>query len=129
MMRAVALILSFAILGCFPHDPRKRTYAQLVEGGSILTGVALEAVVNSGADCDLMQGGVTFSNESCHTKATILGNTGLALILGGLIGFLATISTAEEDKAQPPIDIKADKATNTEKPKLTLPPGVKGNAD
>ena len=126
-MRAVALILSIALLsGCFPHNARKRTYAQLAEGGAIVSGIVIEALVNSGADCDQM-GPVVNPNSDCRSKATIAGDIGLGLIIGGLVGFLATISTAEEDKT-PIIEIKAE-TTPQDKPKLTLPPGVKGNAD
>ncbi|MDB4957795.1 MAG: hypothetical protein JWO36_5364 [Myxococcales bacterium] len=126
-MRAVALTLSIALLsGCFPHDAHKRTLAQLGEGGSILAGVAIEAVINSGADCDQM-GPVASPDSSCRNKAAIFGDVGLGLILAGLVGFLATISTAEDEKVAPAIDIKADAKTEDKTP-LKLPPGVKGNA-
>lgn len=120
------MTLSIALLsGCFPHDARKRTFAQLGEGGAIAAGIALEAVVNSGADCDQM-GPVVNPDSSCRNKATIVGDIGLGLILAGLVGFLATVSTAEEDKT-PTVEIKADNATSEDKTTLKLPPGVKGN--
>lgn len=120
--RVVALLASFSLLGCFPHNARHRTYAKLGEGGAIVAGIVLEALVNSGADCDQMAGTATGST-SCHDKATLLGDVGVGLILGGLLGFVATISTEDEGRAPPPVvEIKADRATN---PKLALPPGVK----
>src|SRR5437660_863539 len=116
-MRAVALAVSVAMLGCFPHDARKQTYAKLVEGGAIVAGIAVEAIVNSGADCDQMVG-VVSTADSCHTKASVYGDTGIALIIGGLLGFVATVSTADENKPAI-VEIKAaDKPAD--KPKLAL---------
>jgi len=126
-MRAVALLLTITtMLGCFPHNAQHRTYAKWAEGGAIVAGIAMEAVINSGADCDQMAlpGQTT---GGCHTKAAVLGDLGLALMLGGLLGFIATISTAEEDKTPPPVDIKAEQPAD--KPKVSLPPGVKAPAD
>src|SRR5262245_17195111 len=105
-MRAVALLLSVTMLGCFPHDPHARTTAKLVEGGSILAGIGLNFLVNSGADCDVMaMPGVM---DNCKTKGAVLGDLGFGLILAGVVGFIATVSTADDDKpTPPPIDIKA----------------------
>jgi hypothetical protein len=121
-MRAAAVVLSLSLFGCFPHDAHKRTLAQYVEGGSIVAGIGVEFLVNTGADCDQMRmAGIT--NASCHTRAEVLGDIGVALILAGLMGFTATMATAEEEKAPARIDIKADKPA--EKPDVKLPPGVK----
>ena len=127
MKRAVALLLSISLLGCFPHNPRQRTYAQLAEGGAIVAGIIMEYFVQTGADCDAMKlPGVT-DDSSCHVKNGALGDVGVALIVGGLLGFVGTISTAEDDKkASPMIDIKAKPAESHAD--LKLPPGVKGNA-
>ncbi len=94
------------MLGCFPHDPRARTTAKLVEGGSILAGIGMNFLVNSEADCDAMaMPGVM---DNCKTKGAVLGDLGFALILAGVVGFIATVSTADDDKpTPPPIDIKA----------------------
>ena len=122
-------MLSIAVLssaGCFPHDAHKRTLAQLSEGGAILTGIAIEAAINSGADCDQM-GPVVSPNSSCRTSSAIAGDIGLGLILAGLVGFLATVSTAEDDKPAPIVELKAERTTE-DKSALKLPPGVKGNA-
>ena len=59
-------------------------------------------------------------------KATVLGDLGVALMLGGLLGFVATISTAEEDPTPKPVTIKSDEPA--EKPAVTLPAGVQGAA-
>jgi hypothetical protein len=125
MRRAVALLLttSLSLLGCFPHNAHKRTLAQLGEGGAVVGGIAMEAMLNTGADCDAMTMPGAPPDSNCHTNNTILGNIGVALILGGLLGFVATISTAEEEKAPPPVDIKAEQPVV--KQDLKLPPGVK----
>src|SRR5579862_2031211 len=96
MMRAVALMISISLLGCFPHNARRRTYAELAEGGAIVAGIVSEYFVNTGADCDIMsEPGVP--DTACHTKASALGDIGVALIVGGLLGFVGTISTAEDE--------------------------------
>jgi hypothetical protein len=109
-MRAVALLTSLSLLGaggCFPHDPHARTIAKLSEGGAIAVGIGLLALAGTGADCDAMTMGALGSNDSCHTKATVLSDIGLALLLGGLSGFIATVSTAEEDRPVPTTVITA----------------------
>jgi hypothetical protein len=121
-MRAVALMLSIAVAGCFPHNPKARSIAKYSEGGLIVAGIGLEflASTKTGADCDAMAMAGT-NNSNCHTSGTILGGVGFALIMAGLTGFIATISTAEdaEKKAAPPrIDIKAQP---TAKPEVKLP--------
>lgn len=101
-MRAVALLVSLAMStgACFPHNEHHQTLAKLTEGGLVVAGVALLFAVNTGADCDAMlQPGE--SGDSCHTKATVLGDIGLGLILTGLIGFIATVSSAEDAKPTP----------------------------
>jgi hypothetical protein len=125
-MRAVALTLSITLLGCFPHSARNRTFAKLGEGGAIVAGITLEAIINSGADCDQM-GAVVMPNSACHDKATVLGDVGVGLILAGLLGFVATVSTAEDDKETPPASVEIKANTTDEKPAVKLPPGVKGN--
>lgn len=128
MRSAVALLLtSTMMLGCFPHDAHKRTLAQFAEGGAVVSGIALEAFLSTGADCDAMTMIGAPPDSNCHTKSTVLGDLGVALILGGLLGFVATISTAEEAKAPPPVDIKAP--APAAKADLKLPPGVKGNTE
>jgi hypothetical protein len=128
-MRAVAfLALLSLMIGCFPHNRKARTISKYAEGGSLLAGVGLEFLANSGADCQQMAGPLQ-SDSSCHTKATVMGDLGVALILAGMLGFVATVSTDEdkddEDKATVKV-IKADKPA--EKPDVKLPPGVKAPA-
>jgi len=96
-----------SLLGCFPHNERYRTYAKLSEGGAILAGIGMELLVNTGADCDASGMGLG-QDSSCHTRANVFGDIGLGLILAGVLGFVATISTAEDAKPEPPrIEIKA----------------------
>jgi hypothetical protein len=122
-MRAVALIVSIGLLGCFPHNEKYRTYAKYAEGGLILAGIGAEAIASrhTGATCDQMPGSIGY-DASCHTDNTVYGGVGLAMILAGLTGFIATVSTAEEDTKPipPPIDVKAQ----PEKPAVKLPAGV-----
>ena len=111
-----------SLLACFPHNPRARTYAKLGEGGALVGGIVLAAVAGTSADCDQMaMPGIDTS--ACRNKATLLGGIGVALIVGGLLGFVATISSAEEDKTSPPVqEIKA------QKPAETTPPAETGSA-
>lgn len=96
-MRAVlASALSLSLLaGCFPTNPQYRTYAKLGEGAAIVGGIAMLYGVNSGADC---MNGPAGPDTSCKDKASVLGDVGLGLILVGLIGFIATVSTATDDQ-------------------------------
>lgn len=96
-MRAVALLVIASLLGCFPHDAHKRTIAQLVEGGTLAAGIGMEYFANTSADCDLtkqMNGGV---GGSCGGVSQTIGSVGVGLILAGLVGFIVTISGAQDD--------------------------------
>ena len=98
-MRAVALVLSLSLVACFPNNARHRTIAQITEGGLLAGGIALLAVINTGADCDQnMRPGM---DMDCKSDAGILGGVGLTMIILGLVGFIATISTAPDDKPTP----------------------------
>ncbi len=124
MRAVVALMLSASILtpGCFPHDSHKRTLAQLIEGGTIAAGIGVEAFVSTGADCDMMTMPGLPINTNCHNHSAAVGGIGVALILAGVLGFIATISTAEDDKPEAPrIDIKA-KPQTTDPVTTTAPP-------
>jgi hypothetical protein len=121
MKAAVALILSLSLLGCFPNNPRHRTYAKAAEGISLVAGIAISAVANTGADCDSMaMAGQDVSD--CRTKAKWLGTIGMVLILGGLVGFIATVSSAEDAEIKQANDFATKPVED--KPTLTLPPGV-----
>ncbi|MGE0547736.1 MAG: hypothetical protein AB7O24_31615 [Kofleriaceae bacterium] len=100
-MRFVALFVTFAVLvgGCFPHNARARRIAKFSEGAAILAGIGMLAVINSGADCEHDP---IMPNEPCKDKAEILGDIGLGLILAGLIGFIATVSTSPDDQGSTP---------------------------
>src|SRR3954470_12727284 len=103
---ASTLCLSLGLTSCFPTNPRARTIAKLSEGGVIVAGIAMLSIVNSGAECDAKgQPGVPDSN--CHSTANALGDIGFGLILTGLIGFIATVSTAPDDKPDPPAAVTA----------------------
>lgn len=120
-MRIVAFVVSLSMLGCFPNSPQKRTYAKWTEGGMIAAGIALNFVVNSEADCDAMAP-TPGTTSSCKTNGAVLGDVGFGLILAGLVGFIATISTAEDDKpTPPPIDIKATPTASTPAAKQPAP--------
>ncbi len=116
---AVALLVSVSLLGCFPHNKQHRTYAQLGEGAAILAGIAISAFANTAADCDRMTApGV--DDSGCKSSAKWASTAGVTLILGGLLGFVATVSTAEDDEKPKPIEIKAT-PTAEAKPAPTLP--------
>lgn len=96
---------------CFPNNPKYQTYAKVGEGAAILAGIGLLLTVNSGADCDQMSGMSGGGDDSCKNRATVLGDLGLGLILVGLVGFIATVSTAEDAKPAPvTVTPKADTA-------------------
>lgn len=131
MMRAaVALLVSISLLGCFPHNPRARTYAKAGEGAAILAGIAISALAGTAADCDEMTM-VGVDDSGCHTKAKWLTTTGVVLIVGGLLGFVATVSTAEEDPAPKQVEIKSEIVTPTAKVAhpATAPADSSGSAD
>lgn len=123
MTRAVVALLvsiSMLMIGCFPHDAGKRRIAKIAEGGSLVTGIAISAFANTGADCDEMaMAGV---ETSCRTNAKILSTIGVTLILAGLIGFIATVSTAEDEDKTSAVTTQVDK---TDTSQVKLPPGVK----
>jgi hypothetical protein len=107
MRSAVALMLASSLVaGCFPHNSRDRTIAEIVEGGIAVSGVVLEGFVQSGADCTTMSA----PGEpplKCESNASVGGGIGVALILAGVVGFIATISSAEDDDKPTVIEIKA----------------------
>lgn len=121
-MRAAPLLLSLSLLGCFPHNTKNRSYAKLAEGGSLAAGIAMLAIVNSGADCSPTQGDRAGAPD-CHTNATIVGDIGLGLILAGMVGFVATVSTSPNDDGKPvPAALPTAAQEPTPTPKL---PGAK----
>ena len=97
---------SVGMLGCFPHNARNRTIAEIIEGGLAISGVIIEGVTQSGADCNTTHAPGEPTMTCAHTAATA-GGIGVALILAGVVGFIATISTAEDDDKPVPIEIKA----------------------
>src|SRR5512143_3318499 len=99
MRAAVAFLLTvtMTLAGCFPHDPHKQTIAKVTEGGALIAGIAISAFANTGADCDTMNKDPGQNPADCRSKAQILSTIGVALILAGLLGFVATVSTAEDD--------------------------------
>lgn len=95
-MRAVALTLALSMTACFPHNARHRTIAKVSEGVSLVSGIAILAVVNSGADCDaMMMPGL--EDPDCEGNANILSTIGLGLIMLGLGGFIVTVSATPDD--------------------------------
>jgi hypothetical protein len=101
-MKAVtALLVTVSLTACFPNSAKHRTYAKVGEGAALATGIALLYMANSGADCDEMRGpGEDVSG--CRSKADVMSGVGLGLILGGLAGFIATVSTSPDDKPESP---------------------------
>ncbi len=114
-MRAIALVTSLSLLGCFPHDPHARMIAQISEGGAAALGVTILALTHTNADCEANNMNIAMPDMSCQNKSNALSDIGLALMIGGLVGFIATVSSAEEDPPPPPTNVLT-------KPKEPLPP-------
>lgn len=99
MKVAVALAVSISLLGCFPNNARHRTYAKIAEGTAVVGGIVISAIGNTGADCDQMSDD---KREDCRSTARLLSTIGVVLIVGGLLGFVATVSTAQDDSESTP---------------------------
>ncbi|MBA3459694.1 MAG: hypothetical protein H0T46_07020 [Deltaproteobacteria bacterium] len=119
MRAAVALLISVSLFAgaCFPNNKRHQMYAKLAEGGALVAGIGMLYVVNSGADCDMMAAPGGEPDEDCKSRASVLGTVGLGLILVGLVGFIATVSTSEDDKLVTP----ATTAPKAEPPSTSPP--------
>jgi hypothetical protein len=100
MRAALALTLATTLLfgaGCFPHSVRNRTIAEIAEGAVLASGVILEATVTTTADCQAELA----PPANCGANGTRNGAIGVGLILTGLVAFIATISSAEEQANSP----------------------------
>lgn len=139
MRAAVALLvtLTMTTAACFPHNEKHRTYAKIGEGTALVAGIAISAFANTGADCDEDRApGVP--NDDCRKSANLLGMVGVGLILIGLLGFVATVSTAEdEDKTsatikevvvEPPATTPPSETQTTPPPQSAEPPTDSGSA-
>lgn len=101
-MRSAALVLALSMTACFPHNARHRSYAKLGEGAALAAGIAMLYFAGTGADCDQMRT-PGIPTDDCDGDARIVSSVGLGLILAGLSGFIATVSTApDDDEATPP---------------------------
>ena len=89
--------MTMTLAGCFPHDPHKRTIAKFAEGGALVGGIAISAFANTGADCDNNANMPGQDPSNCRSTAKWLSTLGVTLILAGLLGFVATVSTAEDE--------------------------------
>ncbi len=102
-MKVVALLLATTLFaGCFPNSAKHRTYAKIGEGAAIATGIAMLYTVNTGADCDQMRDVSDETSSGCRGNADILGSVGLGLIIAGMSGFIATVSTTPDDEDDKP---------------------------
>lgn len=99
MRAAVSCVATAGLLmaGCFPHNPRARTISELAEGAVILGGIAVLAVSNAGADCEA-RGLPGVPDSNCKGTSDLATTAGLSMLIVGLVGFIATISTAQVDK-------------------------------
>lgn len=124
MRAAVALLVSLSLFAgaCFPNNKRHQMYAKLAEGGAIVAGIGMLYVVNSGADCDMMSAPGGQPDDDCKSKASVLGTVGLGLILIGLVGFIATVSTSEDDKLVTPTTTAPPAPTPAPTPEPTPTP-------
>ena len=85
----------------------------------LAAGIALLAVVNSGADCDQEMGLGVVPDKNCKSNAGALGGLGLGLIIVGMIGFLATVTTTPDDP--PPVVTPLPVAPPAPTPPSTTP--------
>jgi hypothetical protein len=96
-MRLVVLL--FLLGACFPDNARHRTIAKITEGGFVVAGITILAVSNTQVDCEMnVRPGSSVAD--CKRDAGFLGGLGLSLLLVGMVGFIATIST-EPDVPDP----------------------------
>ena len=96
-MRWLAVLLTLSLCtGCFPNNGKHRTIAKITEGAFVAGGVAILALSSTQADCNTssMIPGV---REDCEADAGSLSALGFGMILVGLIGFIATVSTQPDD--------------------------------
>lgn len=99
----------------------------IAEGGALLGGIAVAAVAGTGADCDTMvEPGM--DPTPCKNKATILSAIGVTLIVAGLLGFVATVSTAKEEPKQVEIKQETPPPPAETTPVATPPPTEAGSA-
>lgn len=127
-MRAIAAtLLSLSVLsaGCFPHNAKKRTIAQLGEGGFVVGGIVILAVSNTNADCDSMVM-VGDDTSACKDRATLISNIGFGLLLAGLVGFIATVTTAVDDADNGPPKAAPDPSLTPAPPLAPAPAGPPG---
>jgi hypothetical protein len=86
----------------------------------VVAGIAILAIANSGADCDAHgQPGIPDSN--CQSTSGTASTVGLSLIVVGLLGFIATVSTTPADNKRPITTITAP-APALQPPPMQLPP-------
>jgi len=106
MKPLVALLLSLSLAACFPNSAKKRTYAKVAEGAALASGIGILYFSNTGADCDSMRG-IGEDTDGCRSNAKVLGTVGLSLVIAGLAGFIATVSTSPEDRPEAPANTLA----------------------
>jgi hypothetical protein len=102
--RAVALTLAITLVGCFPHNARRRRIAKYAEGGALVAGIAMQFVVRDRACMEHLRPGTSSDCDNGH-----LDVLGLGLIMAGLLGFAATVMTtpdgesgSDDDVSPPP---------------------------
>ncbi|MBA2540251.1 MAG: hypothetical protein H0V17_11490 [Deltaproteobacteria bacterium] len=100
-MRVIAMLTCLALCACFPNNPKHRTYAKLVEGGFVAGGIGLLAFSSTQADCD-MDIGLGMPRMDCKSRAGLISGIGLTMILLGMVGFAATVTTAVDDPTPAP---------------------------
>lgn len=100
-MRSLTFVLVLGLFaGCF-HDARQRRYAKFGEGAAIAGGIVMLSFAGTGADCTAGPAGRD-AYDDCRTRATVIGDVGLGLILAGLLGFMVTAASAPDEAPPPP---------------------------
>ena len=116
-MRYALVALLVSLTACFSHNAHHRRIAKWSEGGALAAGIIMLSVANTGADCTTGPA-ARDSYDSCRSNATIVGDVGLALILGGLVGFGITQMTTPDETLPPPRPLAAEADPDAPKPAL-----------
>ena len=88
-------------------------------------GIGMLAVSSTQADCD-QDVGLGMPKQDCKSKAGLISGVGLTMILLGMVGFAATVTTAVDDSANggPPAKPSSSQTSvTTPMPPMAAAPG------
>ena len=88
------IVLLLVASACFPESARHRRYAKIGEGVLVAGGIALNYLASSSGCMQRPPGSVV---DDCDQSIAQLDNLGLVMIFSGLVGFAATMISANQD--------------------------------